>query len=81
MGWSGLRGGLGGAAVDVIVVVRSGDAEPYPVKAKYEKGIVASWSLTVETRGGGDWFCTAEEVKGLLWWPVKPTWAGCGVFA
>ncbi|GKB21320.1 hypothetical protein Tco_0855243 [Tanacetum coccineum] len=26
-GWSGLRGGLGGAAVDVIVVVGSGDAE------------------------------------------------------
>ncbi|GJU32914.1 reverse transcriptase domain-containing protein [Tanacetum coccineum] len=35
--WSGLRGGLGGAAVDVIVVVGSGDAE---------KSLRVSWSVS-----------------------------------
>ncbi|GKA62653.1 hypothetical protein Tco_0762172 [Tanacetum coccineum] len=38
-GWSGLRGGLGGAAVDVVVVVGSGDAEMRDSKGKPKKAV------------------------------------------
>ncbi|GJU40042.1 hypothetical protein Tco_1192999 [Tanacetum coccineum] len=41
-GWSGLRGGLGGAAVDVIVVVGSGDAEVSEVEHRIQRWMEAS---------------------------------------